>query len=112
MDNISLYAMKLESILRDYLKCGYNDFRVKANDWLKDTDWSSAVYFALGCKYGELGKSEEVKEKIDYFLGNDFWGDSITDIVINFNSYGFVSKESAYEYINNTINKIDKLLKL
>lgn len=104
------YANKLEHILRQYLNCGYNDFRVKANDYLTTYDWKSPINFALGCRYGSSNQDPEVKKDIDYFLGNEFQGQSIGDVVERYEYYNFDTKEAAFEYIDKTIEHLKKIL--
>lgn len=113
MDNensVSHFASKLEGILRRYLNCGYNDFGVKANDSLSKTDWKSPINFALGHRYASSNDDPTIKENIDYFLGNELQGHSIGDVVEQYEYYGFDSREAAFEYIDETIKKIEKLL--
>ena len=104
------YATKLENILRQYLNCGYNDFGVKANGKLADKDWRSSINFALGCRYGSSNQDPKVKEDIDYFLGNELEGQSIGDIVEQYEYYGFDTKEAAFEYIDKTIERLREIL--
>lgn len=103
-------ANKLEGILCKYLNCGYNDFGVKANDNLTRGDWKSPVNFALGHRLASSNNDSLVKESIDYFLGNDFQGQSIGDIVERYEYYGFDSINDAYVYINETIDKLSEIL--
>lgn len=104
------YANKLEGILRQYLNCGYNDFGVKANDNLASDDWQSPINFALGCRYGSSNKDPQVKEDIDYFLGNELQGQSIGDVVEQYEYYGFETKEAAFKYIDETIERLKEIL--
>ncbi len=104
------YANKLEGILRQYLNCGYNDFGVKANDNLTTDDWQSPINFALGCRYGSSNQDPKVKEEIDNFLGNELQGQSIGDVVEKHEYYGFDTKEAAFEYIDETIEHLSKIL--
>jgi hypothetical protein len=103
------YANRLESILRRFLKCGYNDFGVKANDNLLD-DWKSPVNFALGCLYGDNQRDDDTREKTDFFLGNEFQGVGIRDLLENYEYYSFSTKDEALKYIDMTISKIENLL--
>lgn len=109
-NSVLYYANKLEGILRQYLNCGYNDFGVKANDNLANEDWRSPINFALGCCYGSLNQDPKVKEDIDYFLGNELKGQSIGDIVKQYEYYGFDTKEAAFEYIDKTIERLKEIL--
>ena len=103
-------ANKLEGILRKYLDCHYTDFGIKANGNLTTYDWKSPINFALGHKYAKSNNSPEVKEAIDYFLGNDLEGKSIGDIVEHYEYYDFKTENDAYAYIENTINHLNEIL--
>ena len=103
-------ANKLEGILRKYLECHYTDFGVKANDKLTTYDWKSPINFALGHKYAKSNNSPKVKEAINCFLGNDLEGKSIGDIVENYNDYDFNTENEAYDYIERTIDILNKIL--
>lgn len=109
-NNALYYANKLEGILRRYLGCEYNEFGVKANDKLTRYDWKSPINFALGFCYASSNKDPKVKEDIDYFLGNELEGQSIGDIVDQYDYYGFDSKEAAFEYIDKTIDRLNEIL--
>lgn len=104
------YATKLENILRHYLGCGYTEFGVKANDNLTRYDWQSPINFALGYRYASSNKASKVKEDIDHFLGNVLVGQSIGDVVEKYEYYGYDSPEAAFEYIENTIEQLRKIL--
>ena len=103
-------ANKLEGILRKYLDCHYTEFGVKANDNLLRYDWKSPINFALGCRYGSSGHDSKVKEDIDYFLGNELQGQSIEDVVKKYEYYGFETEEAALNYIDETIEHLQKIL--
>ena len=103
-------ANKLERVLRDYLQCNYTDFGVKANGRLDTQDWLSPVNFALGFKYAESGSNSDVKEWINDFLGNRFYGLNMNDLVSNFDEYGFKTKEKALEYIDDIIEELTRIL--
>lgn len=92
---------QLESVLRDFLNCHYNDFGVKAQ-WLFQYDWKSPINFVLGYKYA-VDERQEVKEDISYFLGNTFIGENINDLIANFEKYDFNSKNEVIEYIEKQI---------
>jgi len=104
------YANKLEGLLRQYLDCHYTDFGVKANDNLTSGDWKSPVNFALGYRYASSNSDPNVKESIDYFLGNEFQGENIGDIIDKYDYYGFGSVDEAYDYIDKTIESLRKIL--
>lgn len=103
-------ANRLEGLLRNYLDCHYLDFGVKANDGLTIRDWRTPIAFALGHKYKSSNNSPEVKEKIDYFLGNTIMGNHISDLVKEYEYYGFESQEKAYEAVDNIINSLEEIL--
>lgn len=103
-------ANELERILRKYLECNYVDFGVKANDNLASFDWKSPINFALGYKYAKSNNSHEVKEKINDFLGDVIKGNSIEDIVKNYEFYEFGTKDDAYAYVESTIDSLNKIL--
>jgi len=109
-NDVLYYANKLEGILCEYLHCGYNDFGVKANSNLASDDWQSPINFALGCRYGSSNQDPKVKEDIDYFLGNELEGQSIGDIVEQYEYYGYDTKEAAFKYIDETIEHLRKIL--
>lgn len=108
--SVSNFASKLEGILRRYLKCGYNDFGVKANDKLSGIDWKSPINFALGHRYAASNDDPAVRERIEYFLGDELQGQSIGDVVRQYEYYGFDSQEAAFVYIDETIKKIEEIL--
>lgn len=110
MSDIMAFAIRLESLLRNYLNCDYTEFGVKANDRLSSIDWRTPIAFALGYRYGQSNFDSEVKETIDFFLGNEFWGNNISDIITNFSEYGFASQEDAYDYVEGTINRLSEIL--
>ena len=103
-------ANKLENLLRRYLECEFTEFGVKANDNLTRYDWQSTINFALGYRYASSNKDPKVKEEIDYFLGNELQGQSIGDVVKEYEYYGYDSKEAALEYIDKTIEHLEKIL--
>lgn len=111
MKNLEL-ANKLERILRNYLKCNYNEFGVKANGNLSDVDWKSPINFALGHVYAKANNSKEAKDAIDSFLGNKLIGESITDLVNDYESYSFSNEDEVYSYINTIIEELEKLLNM
>ena len=111
MNTLSL-ANRLETILTKYLDCHYGNFGVKANGYLDDYDWKSAIYFALGCKYGESNKDSKLKDIIDSFLGNTLKGKNMQDLVNNYEDYSFNSREEAFLYIENTIKKFQEILNM
>lgn len=80
MDVLDL-ANRLEGILRNYLDCGYDEFGVKANGNLDAGDWMQPIAFALGDKYSSSDRDEDLKEQIDYFLGNTLVGKNISDLI-------------------------------
>lgn len=104
------YAIKLEGILRRYLQCDYTEFGVKANDNLIKYDWKSPINFALGYRYASSEKDPEVKKKIDNFLGNEFEGQSIGEILEKYEYYGYDSKDAALEYVQKVIDDLEKIL--
>ena len=106
------YGNKLEGILRSYLNCEYHEFGVKSNDNLTKYDWRSPINFALGYKYAQSNKDENVKRKIEYFLGNVLIGSSISDVVNQYEYYEFSNEDEAYEKVEDIIAEFDKLLKL
>lgn len=110
-ENILLsYANRLEGLLIKYLDCHYLDFGVKANDGLTIRDWRTPIAFALGHKYASSNNSPEVKEKIDYFLGDVIKGKYMSEVVNEFEKYGFESQEKAYEEVDNIINSLEEIL--
>ncbi len=112
MTKVLELANRLESILKGYLNCGYNDFGVKANGFLDASDWKSAVCFALGDKYASLNRNNDAKQQIDFFLGNIFEGNSIADLIDNYEYYGYKSQEEAYIKVDNIIDEIERILAL
>lgn len=101
---------KLEGVLRRYLNCHYTEFGVKSNGNLDDGDWKFPVAFALGHLYGSSNNSEQAKKDIVYFWGNEFKGENIGDIVSRYEHYGFSTQDEAFDYVDKTIDKIQKLL--
>ena len=80
MDSIK-EANRLEGILRKFLNCHYNEFRVKSNDTLLKYDWNSGINFALGVLYE---RNPDLKDEINYFLGNIlYFGNSIQNVIDN-----------------------------
>lgn len=108
--NILDYANKLERLLEKYLDCDYHDFGVKANGHLADEDWKSAINFALGYRYATSDKNEKMKDDINYFLGNELIGKNMSDLIHNYEHYAFDSKDAVYDYIEDTINKLENIL--
>lgn len=104
------HANKLEGLLRGYLNCHYTEFGVKANDNLLSYDWRSPINFALGYRYASSNNDQHVKEAIDYFLGNELQGQSISDIVEQYEYYGFDSVNEALNYIKHTIENLRMIL--
>ena len=100
-------ANRLEGVLRNFLHCDYTEFGVKANGHLDDNDWKSPINFALGYKYA---LSPKMKEEIDYFLGNVLIGNSIGEIVKNYEWYGFNSKSETFKKIDDIIEELEKIL--
>lgn len=92
---------QLESMLKKFLNCYYNDFGVKSQR-LFQNDWKSPINFVLGYKYA-VDRRQEVKNDISYFLGNTFIGENINDLIMNFEKYGFKSKNEVIEYIEKEI---------
>ena len=111
-DTVRGYANELEGVLRNYLNCHYTEFGVKANGNLDSSDWKSPVNFALGYKYAESNNDPAIKQEIDYFLGNDFYGENMGDIVGRYNYYNFNSENDACNYIKRTIDNIKRILSL
>lgn len=111
-DKITELATTLEGVLRNYLNCHYTDFGIKANDNLINNDWKSPVYFSLGHKYAMSNNSPEIKRKIDDFLGNDFIGKNIKDIIDNYSYYDFEDTTEAYNHIEYIIDSLKKILSL
>lgn len=110
MSNIRNHGNELETILRNYLKCNYPEFKVKSNGYLQDNDWQSSIIFALGVKYGESNRSEEMKTTINSFICNDLQGTCMDDIINRYDYYGFSTKDEAYEYIDEIIKKVKEIL--
>ena len=106
----SEYANRLEVILREYLKCHYTEFGVKANDNLLSGDWKSPINFALGFRYASSDMDDTVRKDIDDFLGNELIGKNISDIISKYDSYANESEEDAYEAIEQIINRLCKIL--
>ena len=61
-------------------------------------------------KYGKSNNDPKVKETIDNFL-EIFTGNSINDIVKNFEYYNLNSTKEAYQKIEDIINELEKVLK-
>lgn len=110
MNNVLMYANLLEDILTKYLDCHWGNFGVKANGYLDNGDWKSPINFALGCKYGEAGKSEKMKDEIENFIGNILKGKNMEEIVQNYEQFGYSSENEAYKYLEETIKKLDEIL--
>lgn len=110
MNEIQALGNRLEGILSSYLDCNYNDFGVKSNDYLTKQDWKSPIYFALGYKYAQSKRDADVKREIDYFLGDIFIGQSIEDVIIKYNYYGFLDKDEAYSVVEDIIDNVEKIL--
>ena len=109
-NKVSDLSNQLEGILRKYLDCHYTDFGVKANDNLASRDWKSPINFALGYKYAKSNNSPEVKDAIDYFLGEVFYGENIGDIIKNYEDYGFDTEKDAYAHVEDTLKSLQKIL--
>lgn len=105
-------ATELEGILRNYLECNRTEFGVKANDKLRSIDWKSPINFALGVCYANSKKDPKVKEEIDFFLGEELEGQSIADVIENYENYGIVSKDAALEKVKTIIGKLKKILEV
>lgn len=103
-------ANELEGILRKTLNCGFGEFGVKANDTLLMFDWREGVIFALGYKLAESNNDQTLRDEIKNFLSESFKGNSIMDLIQQFEDYGFNSVEEAQDYVVNTISKIKELL--
>jgi len=111
-DKVLKYGNILEGILRSYLKCGYHEFGVKSNDNLTQYDWRSPINFALGYKYAQSNNDEKVKREIEYFLGNVLIGNSISDVINQYEYDDHSNEDEAYEKVENIIAELDKILKL
>ncbi|EHO79962.1 hypothetical protein [Fusobacterium ulcerans] len=110
MNNTLEYANRLEELLCRYLKCSFEDFGIKANNNLLIHDWKSPINFALGYAYAASGNNKELKMKIDYFLGNILKGESIEKLIENYEYHGYTCEEDAFNYINSTIEALEKIL--
>ena len=108
--SVSDLANRLEGILRSYLKCDYDDFGVKANGNLDHGDWVQPIAFALGDKYASSDRDEEIKEQIDYFLGNTLEGKHISDLISNYAYYGYESEQEAIDKVKHIIDEVERLL--
>ena len=104
------YGNRLEGILRSYLNCNYCEFGVKSNNNLTTTDWRSPINFALGYRYAQSNNDEDVKKRIEYFLGDELIGFSIEDITKLYKHYGLSDENEAYKKIENIINELEKIL--
>ena len=104
-------ANRLERILCQYLDCHYNDFGVKANDNLTTDDWRSPINFALGHRYACSSNDKDLKEKIDFFLGETLIGDSIGDIIKRHKDFSFPNADEAYSNIERIIDELENILK-
>lgn len=102
---------RLENILKEFLNCEYNDFGVKSNDNLCNSDWKSPINFALGYRYALSNQDPSVKESIDYFLGNSFIGENIGDVIHEHLYYGLDTKEDAISKVNSIIDELENILK-
>lgn len=111
MDVLDL-ANRLEGILRRYLNCGYDEFGVKANGNLNEGDWGQPIAFALGDKYAASGRNEDLREQIDYFLGNTLEGKNISDLVSEYEYYGYNNQKEAFDKANEIIDEVERLLEL
>lgn len=103
-------ARRLEEILRRTLSCHYTEFEVKANDDLLN-DWKSPINFALGYCYAKTNDDPDVKNRITDFLGNDFIGEGINDVIVRFEWHGLKSEEDAYKKIESIIDEVESILK-
>lgn len=103
-------ATQLEGILCKALHCHRTNFAVQANDNLTKYDWKSPIYFALGHEYALSKNDENLKARIDDFLGNVFKGNSIEDLVLNYKFYDFSSENDAFCYVEETINWLRDIL--
>ncbi len=96
-------ALRLERILRTYLKCHYLEFGVKANDNLLKRDWNSPMNFALGVLYSH---NPELKNKINNFLGNELCiGKNMEDVISQFDT-----REKGICEVEKIINHFEELL--
>lgn len=112
MENRALsLGNRLEGILRGFLDCGYNEFGVKSNDNLTKTDWRSPINFALGYKYAQSNRDENIKREIEYFLGNILVGISIGDVINKYEYYGYPNVDTAYEEVEHIIDEFESILK-
>lgn len=103
-------AQKLESILRDTLRCNYGDFGIKANNNLLSKDWKTPISFVLGYKFANSDNSD-IHSKISYFMGNLLTGENIRDFYDNYQKYGYNSQSEALTGIDDIIKEIDNILK-
>lgn len=76
--------------------------------WPKTT--GEALFFALGCRYGELGRNSDVKEGIDRFLGDILEGTYISEFIIKYEYYGFKSQEEVFRKVDEIIGEVELLL--
>lgn len=112
MNELLMRADRLEGILRGYLNCNYVDFGVKANGGLDTSDWIGPINFALGYKYKEANLNPAVKERIDDFLGNRFYGGCINDLLSNLDYYNFESVDDALDEVDAIIDEVEDILNL
>lgn len=112
MSKILEFGNKLEGILRSHLSCDYTEFGVKSNDKLTKLDWKSPINFALGYKYTQSKRAADVKNEIDYFLGDVLVGDSIEDGITRYEYYGFSDEHEAYKAVENIIDNVEKILRM
>ncbi|MBE6104983.1 hypothetical protein [Anaerovibrio lipolyticus] len=112
MVDIKKLASRLEGILRDYLKCHYTEFNVKANDNITFGCWREPIIFALGYKYAQSGDKEVVKAAIEELWGNDLIGENISEICQSYTKYGFESEEKAYDKIKEIIDTFENILRM
>ncbi|HEB9286784.1 TPA: hypothetical protein RZK16_000394 [Campylobacter coli] len=106
-DIVSKYSLKLEGILRKYLKCHYTDFGIK-NELLLGQNWTNPINFVLGVKYAHA--TVQRKNDIKYFLENELKGVNIKDLVEHSEYYCLGNVNGALEYISQIVEKIQYLL--
>ena len=109
-NHVQKYANTLERCLANYLKCNYNDFGIKANDYLLCEDWKSPINFVLGYIYAKSNNNSEKKEEIEYFRGDILKGKNIYDLLKNYEYYCFESKDKVFEYLQKVIDELEKIM--
>lgn len=102
---INMLYLRLECILREYLRLHQGDYPIKC-DVMANSDWVKPISFVLGHKYA-YSTTQETRDNIKNFLDNEFRGINILNLIDNSEYYCITNP---FEYIEYIIEKINTLL--